>query len=244
MLTRGKSEAPTRPKRFYTEAAVRPFDGGGFGVTLDARNVKTPAGAVLTLPTRALAELIAAEWAAQAEVIVIPAMPATRLAFTTVDLAPDARGPLADQVAGFAASDLLCYFVEGPETLLERELAHWAPVLDWADRELDLRFIRTTGILHQPQPPETVDRVRALAAGLDDFGLVGVAHAAGLFGSAILALALQRGELTGEAAFDLSRLDEAFQEERWGVDEEAAARTAGMRADAVMLGKWFEALAA
>ena len=242
MLTRGKSEPPYRPKRFYKQAAAQPFDGGGFGVTLDGRAVRSPAGAVLTLPTAALVELIAAEWEAQAEFIVIPAMPATRLAFTTVDLASDARGPLADQLGDFAGSDLLCYFVEGPDSLLDRQIAHWGPVLDWATRDLGLSFIRATGIVHQPQPPETTAKVRALATALDDFSLTGVAHAAGLFGSAILALALQRGELTGEAAFDLSRLDEAFQEERWGVDEEAAVRTAAMQAEASMLGKWFLAL--
>ncbi|MNI93338.1 hypothetical protein D3C73_1512720 [compost metagenome] len=58
----------------------------------------------------------------------------------------------------------------------------------------------------------------------------------------MLGLAVQRGALSGEAALDLSRLDEAFTEERWGVDEEAAARTAAHRAEAALLQRWFEAL--
>ena len=70
-----------------------------------------------------------------------------------------------------------------------------------------------------------------------DFALAGLAAAAALFGSAILGFALRRGELDGEAAFELSRLDETFQEERWGVDAEAAARADAMAKEAVMLGR-------
>jgi chaperone required for assembly of F1-ATPase len=241
MLTRGKPQPPDRPKRFYKEASPGPVDGG-FGVLLDGRPVRTPAGARLALPTPALGELLAEEWAAQKDVIVLAQMPATRLAFTTADRAADAREALADSVAAYAGSDLLAYFAEGPESLLERQLSHWGPVLAWAEADLDLHFTRAVGVIHQPQPAATTGRVKALALALDDYRLTGLAHAAALFGSAILALALQRGELSGQAAFDLSRLDEAFQEERWGVDEEAAVRAAAMRAEALMLERWFKAL--
>jgi chaperone required for assembly of F1-ATPase len=242
MLTRAKPQPMERPKRFYKAAEAGVVDGG-FGVLLDGRPVRTPAGVRLVLPHKALAELLAEEWAAQGEHIVIDAMHATRLAFTAADRAADVRDAIAEGVAGYAGSELLCYFAEGPESLLERQLAHWGPVLEWAGRELDLHFNRAVGIIHQPQPEATTQRVKALALELDDFALTGLAHAAALFQSAVLALALQRGELTGQAAFDLSRLDETFQEERWGVDEEAAARTAALRAEAVMLERWFKALA-
>jgi chaperone required for assembly of F1-ATPase len=105
-----------------------------------------------------------------------------------------------------------------------------------------LAFLPTEGISPQPQPPETIAQVEFLAAQLDDFRLSAVAFGSALFGSAILSLALERGRLTGEQAFDLSRLDEAFQEEQWGVDEEAAERTANQRAEAIMLDLWLKAL--
>ena len=106
----------------------------------------------------------------------------------------------------------------------------------------DLRFARATGVLHRPQSRSTLDRVEALALALDDFTLAGLALAASLFTSAVLALALQRGVLSGDEAFELSRLDEAFQEEQWGIDAEAAERTERLRAEAVMLDRWFRAL--
>ena len=241
MLTRAKPDAVLHPKKFYADAAPGPVDDG-FGVLLDGRPVKTPAGVKLILPFPAVAQLIAAEWAVQAEHIVIADMPATRLAFTAIDRAPEAREDAAGEIASRAGADVLCYFADGPDSLVERQVAHWGPMLDWAAADLGLKFVRVAGLMHQPQPAETLARVRALALALSDFELTGLVNAAGLFGSAVLAFALQRNQLTGEEAFDLSRLDEAFQEERWGVDEEAAERTARLRHEAIVLDKWFAAL--
>ncbi|HEX4181308.1 MAG TPA: ATP12 family protein [Caulobacteraceae bacterium] len=230
-----------RPKRFYRAAAAAPSEGG-FGVMLDARNLRTPAGARLILPTPALAELLALEWEAQAEVIDHARMPATRLAFTAADRVSQVRRPTAADIARQAGSDLLCYYAEAPRSLTERQAALWGPLLDWAKTSLGLRFERASGILHRDQPPETLQAVEALALALDDFGLAGLAMASASLSSVVLALALQRGVLTGDGAFDLSRLDEAFQEEQWGVDAEAAARAERHRTEARMLERWFRAL--
>ncbi len=241
MLTRGKAQSAELPRRFYAKASSGPV-GAGHGVMLDGRPVRTPAGARLELPTAALAALLAAEWQAQGERIAMADMPATRLAFTTVDAVSVARDALAAEVGRWAGADALCYFADGPASLVERELLLWGPMLDWAGETLGLELVRVTGLVHQPQPPVTLQRATALALELDDYALAGLAMAAGLFGSAVLALALQRGRLGGEAALDLSRLDEAFQEEQWGVDAEAALRTARMRSEAVMLERWFQAM--
>lgn len=236
-----------RMRRFYKAADVAPAEGGGFAVRLDARQPRSPQGHALVLPTEALARLVADEWAAQGDNILPETMPATRLAWGALTLADDERdagvrhGAVA-RVAGFAETDLLCYFADGPPSLVERQERRWGPVIDWAEPALGASFHRTQGVIHQPQPPATIARIEALAGAESDFALAGLAAAAALFGSAILAFALRRGELTAEAAFELCRLDETFQEERWGVDAEAAARVDAMAAEAVMLGAWFAAL--
>ena len=237
----GASRAANRPRRFYQAVSAASLEGG-FGVMLDARTLRTPAGARLVLPSLALAELVASEWAAQEDVIDHGLMPATRLAFTAADRIGEARAATAAEIARQAGADLLCYFAEAPQALTERQEARWAPMLDWAAQSLGLHFERATGILHRAQPQTTLDRVEALAFALDDFALAGLALAAGLFSSTILALALQRGVLSGDEVFDLSRLDEAFQEAQWGIDAEAAERTARLRSEAVMLDRWFRAL--
>lgn len=231
-----------RPKRFYKSAAAGPLDEG-FGVLLDARPLRTPAGARLIAPTQALASLIAEEWGAQAQVIDLDRMPATRLAFTTIDRVGEARAEVVAEVVRYAGSDLLCYHADAPATLAERQAKAWGPILDWARHGLGLDFTPTEGIVHRAQPGPTLRRVGDLAEALDDFQLSGLVFATALYGSAILALAVQRERLTAEDAYELARLDEAFQEEKWGLDEEAAARAEHHRGDARMIGGWFQALA-
>jgi len=240
MALRPDSPNP-KPKRVYKAVAIVEQDGG-FAATLDGRTAKTPAGGRLITPTRALAEAIGAEWAAQIDVIDVAAMPLTRLAFTALDRASSAEEALVQSLVRTAEADALCYFAEAPQDLVSRQTAEWSPVLDWAAQALDLHFVRTTGVVHTPQPPETLARVAALARSLDGFSLTGLAFAAGLFESAILGLAVQRKRLSGPDAFALSRLEAAHQEERWGVDAEAAARTQGLYREAAAVERWFEAL--
>ncbi|HVN00886.1 MAG TPA: ATP12 family protein [Caulobacteraceae bacterium] len=230
-----------RRRRFYKAAGAAPADGG-HAVQLDGRTARTAAGAPLVVPTEALARLIAAEWAAQGAQIDPASMPGTQLATAALSLGDAGRAAAVERVASFAGSDLLCYFADGPSGLVERQERRWGPVIAWAEGALDVAFHRTQGIVHRPQPQPTLDRIAELARVEDDFALVGLVAAAALLGSAILAFALRRGELSAEAVFDLSRLDETFQEERWGVDAEAAARAEAMAKEAVALGRWFAAL--
>jgi chaperone required for assembly of F1-ATPase len=234
-------DALARPKRFYKVAAAAPVEGG-FAVQLDGRTPKTPGGARLVLPTIGLAELVAGEWEAQGEHIDVQAMPLTRLANTAIDRVSQVRTETADEVARYAGSDLLCYFTDYPRVLVAEQAARWGPVLEWAANDLGIELNRAVGIVHQPQDPAALARVQQLALELDDFGLAGLAHLGALLGSSILALAVLKGRLSAEEAYDLSRLDEAFQVRQWGQDEEAAVRTANHAAEAAGLGRWLQAL--
>ncbi len=238
---KGFRESEERQKRFWTLVTVEPRDGAHV-VLLDGRMPRTPAGAPYGLPTNPLARLVADEWAAQGEFIEPAAMFATRLAATAIDRVSLAREAVADEIAAFAGSDLLCYLADSPTSLVEQQARQWTPWRDWAAAELEVALEPVEGVIHRPQSLEAVARVRAIALSLDDFALSGLAMAVPLLGSAVLGIALQRAALTGEAAFELSRLDEAFQESRWGVDQEAAARTALRRTEAVLLERWFRAL--
>jgi chaperone required for assembly of F1-ATPase len=235
------SRPADQPHRFYKAAALT-REEGGFAVTLDGRAAKTPAGGRLVAPTEALGAILVEEWAAQADKIDFNTMPATRLAFTAIDRTPGAREAMATEMSRIIAAEHLCYLADYPTKLVERQARLWGPWLDWAEREVGLALIRAKGIAHQAQPPETLARATALALAEGDFALSGLVFAAGLYGSSVLAFAVLRGALGGEAALDLARLDEAFQEEQWGVDDEAFARTELLRGEAKMLDGWFTAL--
>lgn len=242
-LRKGFHEPVEKPRRFYKAVSVVEADDG-LGVLLDGRNLRTPKARLMILPTRAAAEQVAAEWASQGETLELATMHATRLANTAIETIGASREGVADQVAQYAGSDLVCYFAEDPAALVARQEAAWGPLLARVADEEGVRLERSRGIVHREQPAPSLVRVREIALSLDDFALAGLAFGVSLFGSAVLGIGLLRGWLDAEAAYDLSRLDEAFQEEQWGIDDEAAERTARLRGEARMLGQWLEALRA
>ena len=241
MAQKGFIEPGEKPRRFYETVAVAETEGG-WQVLLDGRAPRSSRGVALRTPTRPLAELTAAEWEAQARHIDLATMHATRLAFTAIEAVPSARESVAEQIVRYAGNDLLCYPAEGPEGLRARQAEAWEPLLKRARVELGVGLEPSRGILHRDQPVAALAAVRRHALSADDFTLSGLAFGVPLFGSAVLTLGLWRGWFGGEEAFALSRLDEAWQESQWGIDEEAAERTARLRSEARMLEAWFRGL--
>jgi chaperone required for assembly of F1-ATPase len=217
-------------KRFYDEAAVRAA-AGGHEVLLDARPVKTPAKNPLLLPTPALAEAVAAEWNRQGDKVDPRSMPLTGLANAAIDrVAPDPEG-FAAGLARYGESDLLYYRAEGPDSLVERQRQLWDPILAWARRRYDVDFETTEGILHRPQPPATIARLGHEMAVRGPFELAALAPLVTISGSLVIALALAEEAIAPDEAWAAATLDEAWQAEQWGEDEEAAARMANRRAE-------------
>ncbi|MEA2999334.1 MAG: hypothetical protein QOK17_1167 [Sphingomonadales bacterium] len=217
-------------KRFYKAASAAPGPGGA-AILLDGRPVKTPARAPLAVPTEALGHAIAAEWAAQGEEIDPRAMPLTGLANAAIDrVAPDPRA-FACGLAKYGESDLLCYRAETPQPLVRRQADAWDPLLAWARLRFDVDFEVTAGVIHRPQPPPTVERLRRAVAAFDPFALAALAPLVTVSGSLLIALALAEGELGLEQAWSAATLDEAWQAEHWGNDPLAAAARDERRRD-------------
>lgn len=216
-------------RRFWKDAAV--VEDGGFAIALDGRRVKTPARADLVVPTRGLAEAIAGEWRNSGETVEPGAMPLTGLANAAIDrVAPDPDS-FARQLARYGETDLLCYRVEAPALLVERQEREWAPLLAWARRRFDVDFTVTTGIIHAPQPKATVDRLGHAVAALDPFRLAGLSPLVTIGGSLVGALAVAEHAVTADDGWDAVSLDERWQLEQWGSDSEAEAALANRRRD-------------
>lgn len=229
------------PRRFYKDVTLAEA-APGWHLLLDGRRLQTPARQPLNLPTRALATEIAGEWAAQHTHIDPAGMPLTRLANVAIDHSPDKREELADEVCRYCETDLLCHLAEAPQALVRLQESRWGPVRAWAGAQMGVALIATQGIIAVVQPPASLAAARAYALGLDDFRLTGLAWACGLFGSALLGLGLMTGYLQAEEAFGLSCLDETWQMQEWGEDEEAGAALAYRRAQAIALGRFSAAL--
>lgn len=220
-----------KPRRFYKHADVRavPQGEGGRGETLyqvllDDRPVRTPRKQALAVPQRALAEAIAAEWNAQGQEIDPVTMPLTRLANSILDGVIGREADVRADILKYAASDLLCYRAGGPSGLVQRQLAAWDRIIAWARTTLDARFVLTEGVMPVAQPSSALEGVATALEPLDAYRLAGIHVMTTLTGSALLALAHSRGELSAAEAWAAAHIDEDWQIEQWGEDFEAAER--------------------
>ena len=218
-----------RRQRFYAHAGVVEAPGG-FAITLDGKPVRTPSGRPLVAPHREIADAISAEWDAQQETIDPRTMPLTRLANSVIDAVVDRVEAVTDDVAKYFGSDLLFYRAGHPEALVAREAAHWDPIVFWAADVLGAHFILAEGIMHVRQPDSAIAAARA-ALPTDPWSIAALHVVTTLTGSALLALALMRGVIDQGQAWAAAHVDEDWNIERWGEDEEVAARRAARLVD-------------
>ncbi len=219
-----KPSQPGSRKRFYKSASIAERDGGSFGVLLDGRQIKTPAGKALAAPGRGLAEAIAAEWNAQGETIAPASLPLTKLANTAIDGVSGRMGEVADDILKYAATDLVCYRAEYPAGLVAAQAAAWDPILEWVAAKYGAAFLTSAGIAHIAQPEASLTALRAALGGFNAFQLAALHVMTALTGSALIALAHATGEPDAAAAWAAANTDEYWQAARWGEDPEAARR--------------------
>lgn len=207
----------------------------GWGVQLDGKPVRIPGGAILSVPQAALAEAIAAEWQQAGGAIggdmSYADVPLTRIAGTVQERIAADPEPVILEIARYAESDLLCYRADMPDALVARQAAEWQPWLDWADRRYGARLKVTTGIMHVAQEPEALAALAMAVAGHGAMALGALGIVVPALGSLVLGLALSEGALDAATAFAVATVDERFQEELWGHDDEATARRARVAAD-------------
>ncbi|WP_213772791.1 ATP12 family protein [Bradyrhizobium sp. dw_78] len=225
---RRTTRTPQR-RRFYVQAAIAETPDG-FAITLDGKPVRTPSGRPLAVPGRQMAEGIVAEWNAQAETIDPLTMPLTRLANSVIEGVIGRVDAVSEDVAKYLGSDLLFYRAGHPEALVARESALWDPVLFWAADRLGAHFMMAEGVMHVAQPETAIKAARA-AFPSDPWSVAALHVVTTITGSALLALALRHGVLDPDQVWAAAHVDEDWNSEKWGVDEEVAARRAARLVD-------------
>jgi chaperone required for assembly of F1-ATPase len=215
-------------KRFWTDVTVVP-DGAGFGLRLDARAVRTPLKAALVMPTAAMAAAAAEEWRAQVGVVDPGTMPVTRAANSAIDKVAPQFDAVVDLIAAYGGTDLLCYRAEWPPALVARQAAAWDVLLGWAADVLGAPLVVTKGVMHVAQPAGSLAALRAKVAAMTPFQVTALHDLVAISGSLILGLAATEGRLVAAEAWTISRIDEDWQIEQWGADDEATALAAHRR---------------
>lgn len=219
-------------KRFYKDAAVDEGEGG-FRVLLDGRPMRTPVKATLVVPTRSLAEAIAAEWAGVPDKAEINAahLPLTRLAATGIDRVVARRAEVIADTAKYAGSDLLCYRATAPDSLVKLQDEQWQPLLDWAAERYGARLVIAEGIGFVEQAEEAKAKLHEAVSAHGDLALSALYNLTHTAGSVVIALAVSDGRLDAAGAFAAAQMDELYQVDRWGDDPLAEKHREGVRKD-------------
>lgn len=228
-------------KRFWENAAAV-ASGDGFAIELDGRRVKTPARADLLVPTTVLAEAIAAEWNECGEIVDPRAMPLTGLANAAIDRVSVDKDGFAAGIARYGESDLTCYRAEGPDLLVARQSEAWDGLLGWARRRYDVDFACVSGVMHVPQPEETVRKLVHAVAALDAFRLAALSQLVTIGGSLVAGLAVVDEMMPAEGAWEAVSLDDRWQMEHWGADAEAQAALDARRRDFMAAARFLDLL--
>lgn len=217
-------------KRFYKEVAVVEGDSG-FLIKLDGREVKTPEKGRNISPTRAMAEAICKEWQGQGDDVDPAVMPMAKLQNTALDRVATRRDDLIDELVKYAGTDLLCYHADQPEKLAHRQAKIWQPLLDWVLENHDVTLTVTRGIIHVAQDAGELAKLKIFLDSLDHFTLAAFYNMTTLCGSVSIALNLLGKNISVDQAWTAAQLDEHFQIEQWGIDDEAKARHDNMKAE-------------
>ncbi len=217
-------------KRFYKQAAVVSTDRG-FLVELDGRALKTPEKRLNISPTRSLATAICREWNGQGDRVNPDSMPMAKLQNTALDRVETRRGDLIGELVKYADTDLLCYRADYPQDLARRQETLWQPLLDWVSDRHGVTLKVTTGILHLAQEAAQLARLEQYLQGVDSFRLAAFYNITTLCGSVSVALNVLGGNISADGAWEAAQLDENYQIENWGNDDEAAHRLNNMKAE-------------
>jgi chaperone required for assembly of F1-ATPase len=217
---------PAQMKRFWKDVATKPLEGG-WRVTLDGRPIRTQGGQPQIVPTAVLAEAMAGEWRAQGEEVDPQAFPLRDLADYAIDhVRADRAGTIA-RLISYAETDTLCYRADPDEPLYRRQRELWEPLVTAFEARHGVRLERVHGVIHRPQPAETIERLRVALEQQDDFALSALSTLAPLAASLTIALTALEPGANIPALFAAANCEQDWQAELWGWDtlaEQARAR--------------------
>lgn len=206
-------------KRFWKDTQTQAKEDG-FIVTLDGREVKTPAKARMILPTQALAEAIAAEWDAQEDLIKPATMPMTRTANSAIDTVGHNLDHVIDSLAQYGGTDLICYFAEHPQSLIDMQRAAWEPLHEWLVSTHSITLAQGAGVVFIPQPEGVETQFRNVLRSYSIFELAALHDLISLSGSIVIGLAATDKSNRIADLWEASIVDERWNISQWGEDEE------------------------
>ena len=222
-------------KRFYKEAAAYNLMGH-WTVLLDMKPIVTPLKNKFILSSEALAKEVAEEWKAQTDELMTDTMPLTKLANTLIDKISNKhlRIAMSEEIIKYATSDLVCYFAERPEDLVALQKERWLPLTEWVHNEFEIEFKTVAGIQYIDQEGDSINKVRKIIKDMSPLAFAVMQNLTSITGSFVISLALIKGRINAEEAYLAAFVDDIYQLQKWGSDDEAERRLKAVKEDIIM----------
>jgi chaperone required for assembly of F1-ATPase len=205
--------------------------GDGFVIELDGQVIRTPSKALLKVVSQKIAKQIAFEWMAQKEVVDPATMPNTRMTNSVIDKIMVNREAVIEMLAEYAGSDLLCYRATTPQGLINQQNKIWNPILDWSKNSLLAPMLTTSGVIHIEQNIKSIGIYQDKLEAMNPYQLAGMHDLITISGSFVISMALISNQLNVSEAWYAATVDERWQENQWGIDDEAAEALEKRRLD-------------
>ena len=215
-------------KRFYKKVEILESDFI-YQIKLDDRILKTPSKKTLNIPTRVLAHKIVEEWSSVENEIIPEQMPLYSLTVTAIDRVESQKPELITKMQHYIMNDLLCYRESEDTKLKGYQNKNWNQWLLWSKIEYNFDLKTTNGVMPINQDENNKNLLLKIILQMDIWRFSVFVKATTLTGSAILALAFVNRQLEAEELFSLSFLDELYQIQRWGEDEEALQKRSAIK---------------
>lgn len=215
----GSLDSPCANPKEKVHITITVVDGG-YALMNGKIPARTPLGFPLVLPNEGLAAAVAAEWAGQGQKVNKALLRLTPLVCVAIDLANQNLEAVLADVVPYIDTDLVCYRAGDIEELFIQQHTLLEPILAWAKERFDIALVTTGGLMPVAQPSRNRQLLTDILAAHDSWNLAAFAAAVKLLGSAVLALALLEGRLSAQEVFALAHLEEAYETQKWGKDEE------------------------
>ena len=211
-------------KKFWEKVSIKKISSDSFCIMLDDRILKTPLKRELILPKLNLAQEIVKEWDQDSKKINTESMIFYGLISTSLDKIIDNKNLYINDILDYIDTDLICYRAENPKELVELQKNKWDPIIFLIEKYIGTKVHVFEGVLPKKQDTTVHNRFNNLINQFDIFEIAVLHRITNITGSIFLSLCVLKKDISKNEVFELSLLDELWQAENWGFDEETSRK--------------------
>ena len=218
-------------KKFWERIEIKKVSSKEFYILLDNKKLKTPLKKELILSNHLMAKEVLKEWDHSSEIINIDDLVFYSLLSTAIDKVSEERNSYINDIINFIDTDLICYRADNPIDLVSFQNKQWDPIISFIEKYINTKVSVFKGVMPSQQSSEVHHRFKNLIVELSDVQISVLHRITNLVGSVFLSLCILKKDLTHKQAFELSFLDELWQAENWGYEDDASAKRKKIRTE-------------